>query len=1103
MRQSDRAATPARPEPVREARRGPAEAEASSFGRTFTAGLAPAAPVSLPPALHSDERWVAGALGRSGGRTLHPALERPLAAATGVDLGGVRLHDDPGGHDVARRVGARAVATGDHIATARPLHPGLVRGDLELLAHEVAHVAQIRRSGTPSMLFDGLSPWVEAPASALSRWPALVEALSPEEAARLGRSLSRRILRGAGQPEPAGDRSPEVSVSVRRLMRPRSGAGAGEGWQLAAVDAALLGGGSSAVGRRVGGIVEAEMLRRWLAGNATLLDRQVRVAVLDPDGTTPMLGALVFQIGDLPVSTEDGALYARDLDAFAELTIDGIQEALGPDLGEIGQAAGVIAEARGVRAAAATYAGKEHADVAQSALPEVRTAVEAQLVALAGVRGTCAARATTARTELRTWLDGSWASFERADAEWRTANPDGTAMLEPMLNDVVQRADAYDRLHAEGRWAAAEWTRAVAITEMLGYGFANMFSGDAPQQSLAQHQSYRAGNISFNQMREVTDAVETRGLIVGGITVALTLATMGVGGLLARSAVGLGGRVAIMGGLGMASGGLPPLASNLYTRLNPLQDPTMQQWWSASAPGAGQILLGAGLGFATGAAFGLGSFMARQGSQLRALVVASEQNAALPRVPNATASVVRPGVVRVDVEGLPGYLEVTRQGWTHMAPAGTGSRMTAVGQGAWGPEGVALGSAELPWASLEAPVPNNPFAVGVTGEGWVFGAPRANNLVAGAWDDALFAGGARSPTSPLLLPPGPLTPPLLPGLGLSTRALNAPFFVGGAGPTTPISAASMAPVVANPLSPALIRTTYAAELLTRPALVLHLDAIATRAAATSPVLGPSPAIQALRLEEVLLAARAGAPAATIDAMIANIYNPMTVLTPRADPVRLMTNCGYCSIARGLEYQSPTQYRLPETLYGETRTDLGVLPDETLPRSLLFPLAPGQSTTPTSTYGALGDMGDYTLESVASARGLRASRSDLPDIMNRRYDPATRERIVRTQVVRSGFDAEEVDDALRAMQRGDPVDAPLRSAIDAARQQLLSRPMPTGHYIIGYRRDGMGHFMNIELRIDGTVVAMDTQVGTTYASWADLLSSYGMYPTYSVRVDPPR
>lgn len=83
---------------------------------------------------------------RSPGSGLDPGTREVFEPAFGVDLSGVRVHDDAAAAASARAVGAAAYTVGSHVVFgAGRRAPGMAEGRA-LMAHELAHVLQ-RRSG--------------------------------------------------------------------------------------------------------------------------------------------------------------------------------------------------------------------------------------------------------------------------------------------------------------------------------------------------------------------------------------------------------------------------------------------------------------------------------------------------------------------------------------------------------------------------------------------------------------------------------------------------------------------------------------------------------------------------------------------------------------------------------------------------------------------------------------------------------------------------------------------------------------------------------------------------------------------------------------------
>ncbi len=84
-----------------------------------------------------------------GGEPLPAELCARLAEELGVDLAAVRVHTDDRAAEAAARLSARAFTIGDDIYFARGAYDPSSEAGVELIAHEVAHVAQ-QRGASPS-----------------------------------------------------------------------------------------------------------------------------------------------------------------------------------------------------------------------------------------------------------------------------------------------------------------------------------------------------------------------------------------------------------------------------------------------------------------------------------------------------------------------------------------------------------------------------------------------------------------------------------------------------------------------------------------------------------------------------------------------------------------------------------------------------------------------------------------------------------------------------------------------------------------------------------------------------------------------------------------
>ncbi len=79
---------------------------------------------------------------RAGGQPLDADVQERMGTALGMDLSGVRVHTSPEADALNRRLGARAFATGQDIFFRTGAYDPHTTAGQELIAHELAHVAQ-------------------------------------------------------------------------------------------------------------------------------------------------------------------------------------------------------------------------------------------------------------------------------------------------------------------------------------------------------------------------------------------------------------------------------------------------------------------------------------------------------------------------------------------------------------------------------------------------------------------------------------------------------------------------------------------------------------------------------------------------------------------------------------------------------------------------------------------------------------------------------------------------------------------------------------------------------------------------------------------------
>ena len=82
------------------------------------------------------------------GRPLPRSVRRPLETALAADFANVVVHTSPLADRLARQLGARAFAWGEHVGFANGAYDPASRDGLRMLAHELAHVTQQRLGRT-------------------------------------------------------------------------------------------------------------------------------------------------------------------------------------------------------------------------------------------------------------------------------------------------------------------------------------------------------------------------------------------------------------------------------------------------------------------------------------------------------------------------------------------------------------------------------------------------------------------------------------------------------------------------------------------------------------------------------------------------------------------------------------------------------------------------------------------------------------------------------------------------------------------------------------------------------------------------------------------
>ena len=151
---------------------------------------------------------------QGGGRPLAPEHAERMGAAMGVDLGGVRIHDDGEADTIARSVQATAFTAGSDVYFTRGTYaPGTSGGD-HLLAHELAHVVQ-GSSGRARRRVPSSARRTTPPRPPRTRWPTAPSAgcsARPPGSPRRRRASSR----------PAGPGGARAAAPAGRADRDRA-----------------------------------------------------------------------------------------------------------------------------------------------------------------------------------------------------------------------------------------------------------------------------------------------------------------------------------------------------------------------------------------------------------------------------------------------------------------------------------------------------------------------------------------------------------------------------------------------------------------------------------------------------------------------------------------------------------------------------------------------------------------------------------------------------------------------------------------------------------------------------------------------------------------
>ena len=169
---------------------------------------------------------------RSAGRPLGDTTRAEMEDAFGYDFGHVRVHTDDAAAEVAQILDADAVSLGEDIYFAEGAYrPGDAAGK-DLLAHELAHVAQHDEAVTePETRVSEEDDPLEQIAGALSREVARGELGGPETAAVVDRAARTIARRAAAQTTPQGTSEPSLPLGEMRIVERLAGILLGDFWK--------------------------------------------------------------------------------------------------------------------------------------------------------------------------------------------------------------------------------------------------------------------------------------------------------------------------------------------------------------------------------------------------------------------------------------------------------------------------------------------------------------------------------------------------------------------------------------------------------------------------------------------------------------------------------------------------------------------------------------------------------------------------------------------------------------------------------------------------------------------------------------------------------
>lgn len=488
----------------------------------------------------------------------------------GADLSAIRVHTGLGAGQAARAVGARAFAWGTNLFFGPGEYQPHTASGRRLLAHEVAHTLQA--DAGPALLRRethgaGAATTAAGSAQVLADVLASDTEYQPEDPWE----ALYNIFRNQGSPQFAG-------MMIRRLIA-----------------------------------------RRWFEAESIVPDSEpVEVTNAAPPGPTVLPERPVCRIRGHDVPLSGGRVDLRALDeAFGSQRLASLAGEVTHDVRQIGEAAGLQAQAAEYATTIPAFNTRTRAHFAGARLNEIGALIDQVTAARGRARGLAASSVASGYVgdldaTLGTHLDTLTAL--RTDYQaWRTANPRDVTLSESTEARASEAAAAQRQLMHEGNYmAAAAWGES-ANANAMSLAITDLFGGRT-QRDIAE--SYDRGELSFDEMQDLRHCAAVRTAVIGVVTVALMVATAGMG-------------AAVVGGLGLAAEGtlaFSVLAGGIeggavtvttmgiehaYTGTRDFSNPYAQQIWRRGAYTPEQYLLGLGMGFGIGGGLGAGSYFLR------------------------------------------------------------------------------------------------------------------------------------------------------------------------------------------------------------------------------------------------------------------------------------------------------------------------------------------------------------------------------------------------------------------------------------------------------------------------------------------------------------